>query len=203
MDPLNEVAAQQTTQHDLEKHGDLRLNEKVDIITKTGTDTSNTPSSIDYISDGDIPPTPRVLKGRVARWNEKIESLAGLEARGITRVLPGEKHNGGIRGYVQMFLLWFGINIVVLNIITGLLGPLIFALGWKDCVCIAIFANMLSCCGPAYTSTFGPQSGNRTMVRYTSRTIRIPWLLKSLSCRQRRLSCFPYKPSIAGGRISN
>ena len=158
-----------TAQCDVEKHGGLEANKPDDVFAKTGSDlspdTTNAPSSLDSSSDREIPPTPVVLKGRIGRWNDRIESLAGLEARGIKRVLPEEKRDVSIRGYVQMFLLWFGINLVVLNIITGLLGPLVFALGWKDCVCIVIFANMLSCCGPAYTSTFGPQSGNRTMVR--------------------------------------
>lgn len=63
-----------------------------------------------------------------------------------------------------MLVLWFGINLGVINIITGFLGPLVFQLGWVDCVCIVIFANALSACAPAYMSTFGPESGNRTMV---------------------------------------
>ena len=110
-------------------------------------------------------PTPVLLEGKFAKWNAKVEGLAGLEARGITRVLPEEQHGGGSHGYLQMLTLWFSINLVATNIITGLLGPLIFQLGWVDCVCIVIFANALSSCGPAYTSTFGPESGNRTMVR--------------------------------------
>ena len=68
-------------------------------------------------------------------------------------------------GYLQMFTLWFSINVVVNNLAVGFLGPLVFSLGWVDCVCLVIFANALSCCGAAYTSTFGPESGNRTMVR--------------------------------------
>ena len=68
-------------------------------------------------------------------------------------------------GYLQMFTLWFSINVVVNNLAVGFLGPLVFNLGWVDCVCLVIFANALSACGAAYTGTFGPQSGNRTMVR--------------------------------------
>ncbi|KAL8976305.1 MAG: hypothetical protein Q9205_007656, partial [Flavoplaca limonia] len=101
---------------------------------------------------------------RFARWNDKIEGLAGLEARGITRVLPEEKHAAGIRQYVQMLLLWFSINLFSASIFTGLLGRLLFSLGWKDAVCIAIFALGLGASGAAYVSTFGPESGNRTMI---------------------------------------
>lgn len=66
---------------------------------------------------------------------------------------------------MRQVLLWFSINLVANNIIAGLLGPLVFQLGWVDSVCIVIFAIALSSCGAAYTSTFGPESGNRTMVR--------------------------------------
>lgn len=67
-------------------------------------------------------------------------------------------------GYLQMFALWFSINVVATNLVVRFLGPLVFNLGWVGCVCIVIFANALSSCEPAYTATFGPQSGNRTMV---------------------------------------
>lgn len=112
-------------------------------------------------------PTETKLKGRLARWNARVEGFAGLEARGIMRVLPEDKHRLRWTGYLQMFTLWFGMNLVAPNLIAGLLGPLVFNLGWVDCVCCVVFANALSSCAPAYISTFGPESGNRTMVRYT------------------------------------
>ncbi|KAL8644051.1 MAG: hypothetical protein Q9226_007962 [Calogaya cf. arnoldii] len=135
---------------------------KQDALAQTDTHTSDdsTNSSLQH----DIPPTSVLLKGRLARWNEKIEGLAGLEARGIIRVLPDEKHAGGIRHYLQMMLLWFSINLTSANIITGLLGRLLFSLGWTDAVCIAIFATALAACSVSYISTFGPASGNRTMI---------------------------------------
>lgn len=104
--------------------------------------------------------------GMYARWNARVENLAGLEARGITRVLPEQRHAPADRSnYMHMFMLWFGMNLCALSVIPGLLGPLVFSLGWIDCVCIIIFANALSACGPAYMATFGAVSGNRTMVR--------------------------------------
>ena len=57
------------------------------------------------------------------------------------------------------------MNLVALYIIVGLLGPLVYELGWMDCVCIVIFANAISCAGPVHISTFGPESANRKMVR--------------------------------------
>ena len=153
--------------HDVEKSGEAKsppIN-----VTEKLTDSDNSPdntkaSSLENSSQHDIAPTPVLLRGKLARWNEKVEGLSGLEARGITRVLPEDKHQGGLRSYTQMFLLWFSINLVANNIITGLLGPLIFGLGWVDSVCIVIFASALATAGPAYIATFGPESGNRTMV---------------------------------------
>ena len=154
MIPLHQLYAHEMTGVDVEKGGEVRCVES-DITTIT-------PSS-DSSDQHDIPHPP-VLKGRLAKWNAKVESLAGLEARGIKRVLPEEKHECGWRGYLHMFGLWFGINLVVMSIITGFLGPLVYQLGWVDSVCICIFANALSSCAPGFMSTFGPQSGNRTMV---------------------------------------
>lgn len=167
MDPLNHPGAHQVHTYDVEKLGDFQVTD-INVATKSGSDgfpdAINTDSSNSSGYQDNVRPTPVLLKGKLAHWNARVESLAGLEARGITRVLPEEKHGGGPRGYIQMFALWFAINLVATNIITGLFGPLVFQLGWVDCICIVIFANALSCCGPAYTSTFGPESGNRTMV---------------------------------------
>jgi Permease for cytosine/purines, uracil, thiamine, allantoin len=160
MDPPNH-GAHQIPENDVEKWGELEATE-INVSTEAGSDTLN---------QNDIPPNSLLLKGKLAKWSAKVERLAGLEARGITRVLPEEKHYGDTHAYLQMVALWFSINLVATNIITGLLGPLVFQLGWVDCVCIVIFANALSACGASYTSTFGPESGNRTMVR-----LRAEWI---------------------------
>ncbi|KAL8722069.1 MAG: hypothetical protein Q9225_001391 [Loekoesia sp. 1 TL-2023] len=153
MNPLSHPGGYQIPENDIEKQGELK-----------DASINVTPSGSDPGEQHDIPPTPRILKGRLTRWNNKMEGLGGLEARGITRVLPEEKHDMGVMGYLQMFSLWFSISLVATTVVTGLLGPLLFNLGWVDCVCCVIFANALSCCGTAYTATFGPQSGNRTMI---------------------------------------
>lgn len=120
-------------------------------------------SPINSSEQFDIPITP-VLRNKLGYWNAKVESIRGLESRGITRVLPSEKNAGGIQDYLQMFALWFSIDLVAYNLITGFLGVLIFSLGWVDCIVIVIFADAMAAGGAAYLSTFGPESGNRTMV---------------------------------------
>lgn len=156
----------QTSEQDLEKSEGAA---QVNLTTHHG---SETPSN--YSSHHEVAPTPNLLKGRLAVWNDKVEGLSGLEARGIRRVMPDEKTGGGLCVYIQMFLLWFSINLVAINITTGLLGPLLFELGWVDSVCIVVFAIMISACGPAYTSTFGPLSGCRTMVSAESEYLMCP-----------------------------
>lgn len=104
-----------------------------------------------------VPPT-------VSRWNRAIESLKGLEARGISRVLPHEREAPSTMGYVQMTILWFSANITANNLAVGFLGPALFSLGFVDCALIVVFSCWLGSLGPAYTAIFGPQSGNRTMV---------------------------------------
>ena len=152
----------QFPENDVEKRGELKLSET---DSDTFHDTTVTSSSSPANHEHENHPSPVLLKGRLANWNAKVEGLAGLEARGITRVLSAEKHDGSQHGYFQMFALWTSINLVAINIVTGLLGPIVFELGWVDSVCIVIFANAASCCGAAYIATFSPESGNRTMVR--------------------------------------
>lgn len=106
-------------------------------------------------------PTPA---GRLTRFNTKIESLAGLEARGIKRVLPEERHATSLAGYVQMSLLWFSANLTANNLAVGLLGPLVFKLGFVDSSLCAVFGAFVGCLTMAYMSIWGAQSGNRTMV---------------------------------------
>jgi len=118
--------------------------------------------------------------GKQGYWATRMEKMLGVEARGITRVLSHEKKaSRPLHDYFQMFSLWFSINLQAVNLVIGLFGPLVFGLGWVDCVCIVIFANALASCGPAYLSTFGPESGNRTMVCFAC-VLYIIWLGYSL-----------------------
>ena len=100
----------------------------------------------------------------VKRINDRIESIAGLESRGISRVLPEERHGSSILGYAQMTFLWFSANISANNLTVGFLGPLVFNLGFLDSVMCSIFGSLVGCGFTAYMSIWGAQSGSRTMV---------------------------------------
>lgn len=96
--------------------------------------------------------------------NDWIEGLSGFEARGITRVLPEERQPASLLADLQVAILWFGANISANNMTSGLFGPLIFGLGFKDSVYCAIIGCFLGCASTSYMAMWGPQSGNRTMV---------------------------------------
>ena len=167
-DSPNPPAAHQLPEHDVEKRGELNDKDadiQVSSFNSNNSDENTTRTSQSSLSH-DIPPTPVVFRGRLKRWNDKIEGLAGLEARGISRVLPEEKHGISFIGYAQMCILWFSVNVTVNNLAVGFLGPLVFSLGWVDSVLLTVFGCALGSVGTAYSSTWGAESGNRTLVRF-------------------------------------
>ena len=165
-DPPIHPMAHQIPENDVEKRGELTDKDAdINVSSFTGSNSEEITNHTSHSSldDHDIPPTP-VLQGRLKRWNDKIEGLAGLEARGITRVLPEEKHDISLMGYAQMFILWFSVNVTVNNLAVGFLGPLVFSLGWVDSVLLTVFGCALGSVGTSYSSTWGAESGNRTLV---------------------------------------
>jgi len=122
-------------------------------------------------SPNNEPHTPEVhisLPPSIVRINDKIESLAGIEARGIKRVLPSERHGESLMGDFQMAFLWFSANITANNLAVGFLGPLLFELGFVDSAMCAVFGGLVGCIMTAYMSIWGAASGNRTMVCLTT-----------------------------------
>ena len=115
------------------------------------------------------PPPRSSLWAGLKRFNTRIESLSGLEARGISRVPPSERQAPSSWNDFAVGLLWFSANISVNNLAPALLGPLVFGLGFLDCAMCATFGAFLGSLSSAYMSIWGPQSGNRTMVCITLR----------------------------------
>jgi hypothetical protein len=147
--------------HDIEK-GVTENQTEIHSTADNSSDRDGKHISLDHEGDGPRPPS---IDGKLSYWGVKMENIWGVEARGITRVTTREKKvPRPLHDYFHMFSLWFSINLQAVNIIIGLLGPLVYGLGWVDCVCIIIFADALASSGVAYLATFGPESGNRTMV---------------------------------------
>ncbi len=149
----------------------------LDIEKGLAVEPTEVHASTDNSTDRDVEgetPHPATSEGKLGYWGLKMEAIWGVEARGITRVMDHEKNvPRPLHDYFHMFSLWFSINLQAVNIIIGLLGPLVYGLGWADCVCIVIFANALASCGVAYLATFGPASGNRTMVCFPYVTVSV------------------------------
>ncbi|KAF2124439.1 hypothetical protein P153DRAFT_302071 [Dothidotthia symphoricarpi CBS 119687] len=87
-----------------------------------------------------------------------------LEARGIQRVEPDERQDLRSLGYSQVAIMWFSVNLAANNITLGMLGPAVFSLGFLDSCLLAVFGAFVGCLAVAYIATFGPKSGNRTMI---------------------------------------
>ncbi|KAH6884589.1 permease for cytosine/purines, uracil, thiamine, allantoin-domain-containing protein [Thelonectria olida] len=96
--------------------------------------------------------------------NARIENLAGLESRGIDRVPPEERQPASHAADLQVAVLWFSANLSLNNLATGLFGPMVFGLGFLDSALLAVFGTILGAMSTAYMATWGPRSGNRTMV---------------------------------------
>lgn len=102
---------------------------------------------------------------RMQKLVDKLESLAGIEARGIERVpdsIKAEKTT--TEDYVQMCLIWLSANLTANNMMIGMLGPLTFRLGLRDSMLLATFGSLTGGAGSSYIASFGPASGNRTLV---------------------------------------
>lgn len=66
-----------------------------------------------------------------------------------------------------MMLTWFSMGMAINNIVTGSLGTLVMKLSFTDAALCVIFGTFLGGLGVGYMSTWGPRSGNRTLVRPT------------------------------------
>ncbi|KAI9659106.1 MAG: hypothetical protein M1821_002066 [Bathelium mastoideum] len=117
----------------------------------------------------------REAQGRFSKIGRYVQSFEeqmvayNLETRGIKRVEPDERHDLKSLGYAQVAILWFSINLCANNVTVGMLAPTVFDLGFLDACLCAVFGMMLGCLPVAAIATFGPVSGNRTMIlaRYT------------------------------------
>lgn len=109
------------------------------------------------------PARERGFKGSFRAFERQLVAY-NLEARGIQRVEHYERHDIRSLGYAQIALLWFSINLAANNITLGMLGPAVFYLNFLDASLCAVLGMFIGCLPTAYTATFGPRSGNRTMI---------------------------------------
>ncbi|KAL8920469.1 MAG: hypothetical protein Q9208_006218 [Pyrenodesmia sp. 3 TL-2023] len=131
---------------------------------------NDSPSDLEKSMDSaeDTPNGPSKL-ATYSRNFERTLIKYNLEARGVQRVLPHESRALTWRSYFQPFFFWCSINLAAQNVTLGMLGPYIYALSFRDASLCAFFGSLIGSTAVAYVATFGPVSGNRTLVfaRYT------------------------------------
>lgn len=104
---------------------------------------------------------------RVTTWLKSFEQTllrCNIEARGIQRVPPEDRHDLSRHGVTQILLIWISINLEAVVIALGFLGPVVYYLPFLDSCLLAVFGSILGAAPAAYIATFGPRSGNRTMI---------------------------------------
>lgn len=113
--------------------------------------------------------------GFPGRFGSNVQSFEhqllkyNVEGRGIQRVEPHQTHPRTWTDYLQALILWVSVNLAAVNITLGMLAPALYGLSFKDAALCAVFGSLLGSLPVAYIATWGPISGNRTMIftRYT------------------------------------
>lgn len=108
-------------------------------------------------------PISHRLRGYVKRFEDQLVEY-NIEARGIERVEESERHVLSWVAYVQVFLLWVSINLAANNVTLGMLGPAVYSLSFRDSALCSVFGAFVGSLAAAWAATWGPVSGNRTLV---------------------------------------
>lgn len=125
--------------------------------------TTSEPSIASQVEPGVQHPT---TLNAFQKFNARLESLAGLESRGIERVEPDERQPPSMSNYMQMSLIWLSANMTANNLTLGLLGPLSYDLGFVDSAICAVLGGFVGSVGASTMGIWGATSGNRTLVSY-------------------------------------
>lgn len=105
----------------------------------------------------------RRLAGYMKRFEKQLVEY-NIEARGIQRVDEQERHALTWVTYLQVFLLWVSINLAANNITLGMLGPAVYGLSFLDSSLCSVLGATVGSLAAAWSATWGPISGNRTLV---------------------------------------
>ena len=142
-------------------------------VEKTPMSSGETADEADYGRPHDTPEdaeplaAPPGFSGRLGSQIKRFEHQLlkyNVEARGVQRVQPSQTHPISWKNYLQAFCLWVSANLAAVNITLGMLGPAVYGLSFKDASLCAVFGSFLGSLAPAYIATWGPISGNRTMI---------------------------------------
>jgi hypothetical protein len=104
-----------------------------------------------------------LLGNYVKRFEQHLVEY-NIEARGIQRVEESERITLTWVAYLQVFLLWVSINLAANNITLGMLGPAVYGLSFLDSALCSVLGVAVGSLTAAWSATWGPTSGNRTLV---------------------------------------
>lgn len=130
------------------------------------------PSEASDLVKPDPIPLPR------SRWQRCIAGLKNGENRAIERVPPEEREVVTSSTMLHMFLMWFSMTLATNTIVVGSIGTLVLQLSFKDAAVCGVFGCLVGTSIIGYASTWGPKSGNRTLVCQLSH--REDWELTKL-----------------------
>jgi hypothetical protein len=133
-------------------------------------------SSNDPIKDPILEPKPQT---KFRRW---LASFKGVEARGIEPVPLEEREPLNSSTSLHMMLLWFSMSLATNNIVVGSMGTLVLGLSFKDAAICAVLGNLVGTTTIGYMSTWGPRSGNRTLVIFDPRDRKQMSVYQSFGC---------------------
>ena len=136
-------------------------------FTSEGRPDSNIDGVLNRPGDRGSYSTPALATTKLGEYFQRFKCQVkklNVEARGIQRVTAEERHPLSWKSYVQTLCLWMSINTAAVNITLGMLAPTVYGLSFKDAALCAVFGALLGSVAVAYIATWGPISGNRTMV---------------------------------------
>ncbi|KAI0157164.1 permease for cytosine/purines, uracil, thiamine, allantoin-domain-containing protein [Hypoxylon sp. FL1284] len=101
------------------------------------------------------------LAASLRRRLADLISAGPIEERGV---LPVALEDRTATNYNSYFSIWACMNVNLLPITFGLLGPT-YGLGLRDCALVILFFCLLTAAIPAYLGTLGPKTGLRQMIQ--------------------------------------
>ncbi|EXJ90184.1 hypothetical protein A1O1_03283 [Capronia coronata CBS 617.96] len=136
-------------------------------VEKTSQPTGSTPPSSTteqgVLEAGHLTAIP--AHNRLQHLANRLDALAGVESRGIERVPPELRDRKmGLTDYLGIGIMWFSINCTANQMTLGVLGPVSYGLGFVDAVLLCMFGTIFGAACSGYIASFGPISGNRTLV---------------------------------------
>ncbi|KAM7221161.1 Permease for cytosine/purines, uracil, thiamine, allantoin domain containing protein [Rhypophila decipiens] len=128
--------------------------------TKTGNENT------EYDDENASATSPRTGNGGVLNRARdiglKVVRFGRVEVRGIAPIPLKERT---VTRTINVFTLWWSMNINILGITFGILGTLIYGLSLRDSALIILFFTLLTTLLPAYLATWGPKLGMRQLVQ--------------------------------------